>query len=304
MSDRFVNYPCSFNSAGLIFTQLGGVAIDFNQSMNIYTPDGAVDQAAAILNSASPMARINTRDLTTVFGSVSPTVGLNCTGASLFRLQQRAAGAIFAASTAHVTLSAALGLLTPQSVSAAGDQPAELSLNFCGLSATGLGADPVFVPANSVDFTSAPTPAHNSTFYLGAAYLNGTAMPSLISASVDFGLSVSPYLPDGKVYPTECSIVARRPSFTLTFNKMPMIFTLTPTIFNTALSGTFALYFRKGSPSASRVTEAATSNAKFSCSTGAHAPVSVEAAGETDGTISWRVYPTSVISAGVASAIP
>ena len=302
-SYRYTSFPASFNGAGLSLTQMGGGSIALGQNLNTYFPDGAVDAAAVILNSAKPTFRIPTRDLTTVFGSVSPTVGYSCTSSSVFRLQQRLEGAVFAGSTSNVTATAPIGFLAPESLSASGDQPAELGLMFYALSSTGAATSLPVTFANSVDF-SAITPAHVSTFYLGPAYANSVVMNGLIASSIDFGINFDTLMHDGTVYPTEGSVSRRSPRIRLTFLKADMIFTLTPNVFNTATPGTFALYYRKGSPGNARVADATTSHCKISFATGAQMATAVQAAGETDATISWDVIPTGAVSVSVSSAIP
>lgn len=304
MSDRYSNFVASFNGSGLTVNQLEGATHALGQSFNEYFPDGAVDRAANILNSARPMFRIPTRDLTTVFGTVSPTVGYNCTSSSVFRLQQRAAGGVFAGSTSNVTATCPLGFLFPQGLSAAGDQPASLELMFAALSSTGAATSLPVTYANSVDFSGVTAPAHNSTFYLGPAYANGSQMAGLIGTSIDFGMGFDTLLHDGTVFPTEGSVMRRAPRVRLTFIKADMIYTLTPNVFNTSLPGTFAQYFRKGTPGGARVADATTSHCKVSFSTGTFAATEIQAAGAADGTITYEVVPTGALSISVASAIP
>ncbi len=304
MSDRYSNYTAGFNGSGLVLNQLGSASLSAGQSFNEFIASGALDRSAVILNSAKPMYRIGTRDLATVFGTISPTVGYNCTSSSVFRLQQRAAQGGFSGSTTNVTATAGLGFLYPDGISASGDSPAELQLMFAALSSTGVATDYPVVPANSVDFTSVLAPTHNSTFYLGPAYANSVLMAGLISASVDFGITFDLYMHDGNVYATEGSITARRPRFRLQFVKASMLFSLTPTIFNTALPGVFAQYFRKGIAGGARYPDASAVHCKVSCAAGSYAPADVQVADESSATITYEVIPTGAISLSVASAIP
>lgn len=304
MSDRYSNYTAGFNGSGLTFNQMGEAGLDMGQSFDEFIPSGALDRAAVNLNTSRPMARLRSRDLTTIFGVISPTVGYSCSSNSVFRYQQRAAGSTFTGSTNNVTVTSALGFLYPASLAAGSDNPAELQLTYCGLSSTGAGSDPPFVAANSVDFSGVTAPTHTSTFYLGPAYANGSALAGLLSASVDFGLDVSLYLSSGAVFPTECEVTRRAPRIRLTFVKADMIYTKTPNIFNTALPGTFAQYFRKATASSTRVADATTSHCKVSCTSGAYAPREVQVSGQDDALITYEIIPTSALSLSVASAIP
>lgn len=304
--DRFSGFTATFVHAGgtLAINQLGNATVNTNRNITTVKASGSVDPLAQVIASGAPMATIGTRDIATVFGVVSPTAGLACSGASTFNYQKRANAGVFSGSTTNTKLTAQTGFLCPDTLSAQGDSPAELTLKLYPFYD---GTNEPFLPANSVDLSGVTAPAYNSVFYLGPLYLGATQIEGLTQTRVDFGINFSQIPMDGNVYPKEGMITVRQPSITLTVLKMSSIVANFTNFFHYAVaSDAIKVYFAKGvhGTSAARVAALTTSHCKVTVATGALGAEDVTVADENDATITYRVNVTSTIALSVASAIP
>jgi len=305
-ADRFSGYTASFVHAGgtLDLPQMGSYAVQSNRNITRVSSSGAVDPLAHILASASQMAQIGTQDLAAAFGVISPTAGLACSGASTFRYQKRANAGVFSGSTTNCTLVAQLGFLCPESLSASGDSPAELSLKFYPFYD---GTNLPFVTANSVDLSGVTAPAYGSVFYLGPLYLGSTQLEGVTSTRLDFGINFSQIPIDGLVYPKEGMIISRNPSLSVTLLKTSTLHANITNFFSAVVdSDDIKAYFTKGvhGTAAARVAAATTSHCKVTVGTGQMGPDDISVSGESDATITYRINVTSTIALSVASAIP
>lgn len=305
-ADRFSGYTATFVHGGgtLALTQLGSYDVQTNRNITRVSASGAIDPLAHVIASASPMAQLTTQDVATAFGAISPTVGLACTGACTLRYQKRASGGVFAGSTTNTTLVAQTGFLCPDSLSASGDSPAELGLNFYPFFD---GTNLPFVPANAVDISGVTAPAQNSIFYLGPLYLGSSQIEGVVSTRVDFGINFSQIPVDGLVYPKEGMIISRNPSITISLLKASSIYADIGNFFHAAVSANaIKAYFVQGvhGTDSARVAYATASHCKITIATGAMGPENISVAGENDATVSYRINATSTIAASVASAIP
>jgi len=300
MSNRFSLYPSSFVHAGgtLSMVQLGAARASMNSQFDEHIVGGAVDRGAVILQQAAPSVDLESADLATIFGVVSPTVGLSCTGNCIFQYQKRADQGVFAGAGTNTLATATKGFLLPTRLSASNGGRASLGLNFHALFD---GTNEPLVFSQNQNLTGTPT--FTSAFYGQIVYVNGSVVDSLLSASIDFGLAVVPQYEDGVVFPTLMSIVARTPTISLTFASVRhTIHTLT-TAFIAALGGAIGVYFFKGVASGKRVANATTSHCKISAATGSWGADDISVQGNDDATLTVTVRPTAALAVSVASAI-
>jgi len=301
--NRYSLYPASFVHGGgtLSLIQINAATADPGSQMDEIIPGGLVDRQAVIMATARPSCTFSTADLATVLGTVSPTAGLNCTGACKLHYQQRADQGVFSGGSNNIQIAATKGFLMPSRITASGSGQATCDLMFYPLYD---GTNFPLIATNGVSLSSAPTPAYNSVFYQGPVYVNSAQIEGLISVSVDLGLRYSTILPDGYVFATQGSIVARTPTISLTFLKADMVATNIGSMFIGSLAGTIAVYFARGVAGGTRVANATTSHCKISAATGALGPGSVSVTGEDDATVTVTVWPTAALAVSVASAIP
>jgi hypothetical protein len=300
MPNRYSGYTASFNAASLVLNQIGGARKMSGSRIKEIVPSGMVDRAANVMSAADPACQIQTDDLTTALGTISPTAGYNCTGVSKFQYQKRADMGVFSGAGANVLATLQLAFMFADTLAAAGDNEARLALNIVPLwDGTN---DPVAFSASQN--LSGTAPAFNSHFYLGPAYLNGSQLTGLLSTSISFGIGFSCVRADGDPYCRAGSIIARRPMFKFTFEHLDMVSATIGSFFHGSLGATMAAYFRKGSSGGVRVADASAVHCKVSCAAGTWGPDDVGVQEERDGAVSITVRPTGSIAVSVASAIP
>ena len=226
-------------------TQVRDVAVSSGATKNDLIPAGAVDRGAVPTSHAEAGARVTSGDLTTILGFVSPSVGYSCTSGATFRFQKRLDGGTFATSTAHFTAASTLGFVALERIQATQDdeQGASCDLRYYALWD---GTNLPIVVNNSVDFSSAPTPAFVSRFFLGPIYVDDTLIVGVQSVEIDTGLRYMPKRADGEAFARVGSIVARMPEIRITFDNVSLAQSLVTTMFGNSLGGTIDCYFRKG----------------------------------------------------------
>lgn len=298
---RYSIHSALFNSSGLTIAQMGSQSFDPGQTLDEIIPGGALDRGAVIVGSTNPMVSLSTRNLTTVFGTVSPTVGYNCTGSSVFYYQQRASGGGFTGGSTFITVTAAKGFLQPMRLSASsgGTQAANLDLTFHALFD---GTNIPLVQAGSA--ASGAAPGFTSAFYLGPVYVNSGQLEGVTSTDVDFGIQFDKIWPDGNIHPTSGSITSRTPVFSATFLRQEMIDSTIASFFSAVAAGTIAFYYYKGANGSGRVASATTEHCKVSATAGVLTPDRCSVTGNEDGTVTVTARPTTAIAISVASAVP
>jgi hypothetical protein len=303
---RFVLFPCSFVSGSSVTTNLAQMqdfSVNPNASKDRFYAAGAIDPKAHILTSADPQISFSTQDLATYFSIVSPTVGVALTGAgATFRLQERATlDGVFETGATHETFTATKGLICPTRISASQDDQTGAVIQSTLYCLYDGSTNPI-VHNTGVDFTSAPTPAFTSEFFLGPIYHNGSEITGVTQVSVDFGIQFVPKRTSGQVFATLGAITRRSPTFTFTTLKADATAALD--IFNRALTGTLAIYLAKGADAGSRVSYATGAHCKISAATGVWSDDSISVSSNDDGTVSISIMPTGTIAVSVASTIP
>lgn len=304
-AERFTLFPCSFVHAGgtLDLAQMEGFDAEPKATIKRVYAAGAVDPKAHLLTVADPAVRFRTRDLTTLFGAISPLTGLVSTGAgAAFRLQERDDGtAIFLSGLTHETFTLAKNFVTIDSLSAAQDDR-DGAVCECTCHALYDGTNLPIVHNTGVDFGAVAAPAFTSEFFMGPAYHNSVQLPGILRHSVEFGVGFSPFRRDGASFPSKGVIVRRSPVFKLTCQKMDEVAALSK--FIRALSGVFATYFWKAVDNGVRVAVGSGVHLKVSAAGGMWNDESLSASENEDGTATLNVMPTGTLSYSIVSTIP
>lgn len=300
MSNRYSIYPASFVHAGgtLTLGQIGAARPSMNSNIDEVIVGGTVDRGANILQTAAPSATLSSHDLTNIFGTLSPSAGLSCTGNCIFQYQKRSDQAVYAGAGTNFLLTATKGFLMPTRLAARDSGPAALEMMFHALYD---GTNPPYAASVSQNLTG--TAAFNSRFYHGPVYVNGVQITGTIGVSIDFGIRFTPVYEDGVVFPTLGHIHARAPAINIQFAKLDVASTI-GSMFIGALAGTIAVYFQKGVNSGSRVAAATTEHCKISAASGSWGIDDVSVQENDDATASVIVRPTAALAVSVASAIP
>jgi hypothetical protein len=304
-AERFTLFPCSFVHGGgtLNLAQMEGFDAQPTANVKRVYAAGAVDPKAHLVTTADPRVTFRTRDLTTLFTTVSPLTGLASSGAgATFRLQEREEGTgIFLSTATHETFTLAKNHLTIDSISAAQDDR-DGAVCECTCHALYDLTNLPIVHNTAVDFTAAPAPAFTSEFFMGPVYHNSVQLPGVIRHGVEFGTVFTPFRQDGAVFPAKGFIARRQPVIKVTTQKMDEVASISK--FLRALSGVFAVYFWKAVDNGVRVAVASGVHLKISCAAGAWNDDNLTATENEDGTATLSIMPTGSLSYSITSAIP
>lgn len=296
---RFGIFPCTIDSLEL--QQIGSASVRTGANKEFIMPGGSLDVAAIPLNMADPTVTIGSHDFTTILGGVSISAGLECDTGGTFRYQKRADQGTFAGSTSNLTLSSTKGMALLRSIGAQVGSPATISLEYKPLWD---GSTLPLVINNSVSFSGASQPAFGSVFYLGPMYVNSTQIEGVISTSVDPGLVFDVCIADGDLYPRVGSIIARRPSCTVTLKKAEYMATM-GNVFNNNPATTVKWYFLKGAHgTTARVSAGTAEHCKISATAGAWNPETIDVQDVGDAAVQITFHPVGTLAASVASAVP
>lgn len=298
-------YPCSFVHSGgtLDFDQMESFSIEPQNQMSDVVVGGSVDRAAMIsVATAAPRATLATRDLATLFATVSVTAGLNVisTGAT-FRAQQRSSNSTFSTGAVHETWSSTVGFLRPTAITATQeDQDGAI----CQLEYTALwdGSTLPFVANTNVDFDLLTDPAFSNRYFLGPFYLNAVKVEGVTSASFDPGINYVAKAYNGDAFPKLGAIVSRRPSLTVEVEDIESINGLG--LFGNAATNAVQ-YFQHAADNGTRVAAATTTHAKITLAAGDITAQSITISGpEEDGSGTIVVMGEGTAAIATNSAIP
>jgi hypothetical protein len=217
------------------------------------------------------------------------------------RLWEREEVGIFMTGTENLTITCTGGILLPVSLTAERD-----SVDGANLQAIFHpkydGTNLPFVVTDAVDFTTAPAAAYTSQFYLGPVYHNAAEILGVLSATVEFGITVvgAPLTPGP--YDKSLCIVDIEPMLKFTTHKCDAGAALN--MFSRALTASVAFYFQKGAANSDRVAAVTTAHCKISCTAGDIVTEEIGGDAGQDALVQFTVHPTSDLAVSVASAIP
>lgn len=255
--------------AAVIVKALFDDSISINQLISSSHRDGAtpiVERAGASVDPAligisifEPVTSLTTSDLLTALGiSGLLTAGYYCESPSILPLNSRANGAVFDAGSGHVAITGEKGLLVPTSIELpANNGSGTMQMEMHWVSTDGFEACPVASTGNPL--TSG---AFVASFCLGKAFINGTKVETLQSATVNPGLTVEIQRDSGSPYPYKIFITKREPTIDLVFeNEAQAVSVLNSGAFVSG-SGGAGLYLRKRADASTFVADATTEHMK------------------------------------------
>lgn len=280
--------------------QLDGWSFTPGASVGEITPGGAVDRAHIGLSSANPSFGLQTRDLLTVFGAMTPATVL-CVTAAIFRAQLRAECSTFATGTNHLSHSVPKGTIIPRSINASQTDVDGVSMQLEMLPLFN-GTDAIVSAAGSQDYDAVTTPAFVSRYYMGPIYINGTIVPNLESWGVDFGINYQTKAFNGSPYPTEGSIITRKPVISLTGSDLAI--QAAQNLFLRSAAGAIAIYAQAGTAGSDRVAAGTGGHVKITASAGAISGQNTSITGNDDGTVTLQIMPTAALAVATNSTIP
>lgn len=200
-NNRYTPYSVKVDAALYHITQ---GSLNPNTTVQLYTPNGAVDPTGSSIIGQSPVFRFSTTDV----GAALTAIGLDgldvSTALEMGWAARKDGGAIEPG--AGKKESAAKCFIVPEALTVNQDGDAELSFIGYGYSADGSSA----ILAHA-DTLSSGTPTIGAKFTLGTVTVGGVALKKEMGYTLEFGTEVRLYKDSGKLYPTSASIVARRP---------------------------------------------------------------------------------------------
>lgn len=294
-TNRYSGYCAKFDSA-LDLVQVHSVSLNPGASKVVVRPSGALNPLAIPMMFAQPTVTLRTHDLSAVLAAVSITNGLAIGTAALVQYQGRVDGATFGGSGVHTVHTSTKGWLGITSITASQDSPAEVTLGYW---AHYDGTNEPFTSSATASLTS--TPAFGTMFSLGPVYANSSEVAAIQSVTVNPGINYQVNRESGDTYARTGSIISREP--TISFSTYKASFAASK-LFNAALPGTFAAYFRKMVHGGSRVADATSEHCKLSAAAGVWSMDSGQADDVGDAMFSFTTQPINTIAESHASAIP
>lgn len=265
----------------LTLLQIERGSFTFNEQAVLGTASGMLDPAEYYGGPCDPRATFSTTDIGGVISAVNAQTGLAVAAGTIsIPFQKRSNQATFAGSSAHDKITAANGLVIPVSASVSQDGNATFDLETIIRSTN--GTNPITISSGQ----SLSSQAFNALWTLGPVSVNGTAIEEVVSARINYGITVEVKRFGGLNFPQRVYITMRRPSIDLTFHDFAELqgFAAAHTVMTGAI-----VFFRKRS-GASFVADDTTGHAKFSFTDGLIGMQPLEAANAQDGTATVRLY--------------
>jgi len=230
---------------------LGGLTtrgVNPNIQQWVLASDGDVDPTYSAVAAAAPGITFTTTDLK-AFLDACGIAGCQIAALDTY-FQQIAPYGTRKASTDHLKLSFADGMMVPRQITAGQGQPARLAAEIFGISSDDT------CPLAKAASQSLPAGGGTDVLWtLGKATINGTDLVGIQNMTIDFGLQVQLETSDGDVFPSLVYIMARRPTIRLTTRDSLILNTLGVT--GLAQSATDSIfYLRKADKGATRVADA------------------------------------------------
>lgn len=208
--ERFVSYPAVFNGGGFTLNHVRNVSAPPGIEKMLGYAGGAVDPQVIAEAFRDPKVNITSGDIGTILAAVSPVSGLNCTGSSIIQFQQRSSGGTFAGAGNHGLLTAPLGFLYIEEISAQQDakEGATVRLVFVPLRS---GSNMPLVPSAGQSLTGSV--AINGLYRLSKVVYEGSVIGGVQSVRFRSGITAPGKRESGNVAADVCSIVRREPMF-------------------------------------------------------------------------------------------
>lgn len=265
----------------LTLLQVERGSFTFGEQPVLGTTSGMLDPAEYYGGPCDPRVQYSTTDIGGVIAAVGATAGLAVAAGTIsIPFQKRSNQSTFAGSTSHDKITAANGLTIPVSASASQDGNATFELETIIRSAD--GTNPVTI-SNGQSLSSQ---SFNALWTLGPVSVNSVAIEEVVSARINYGITVEVKRFGGLNFPQRIYITMRRPTIDLTFHDFSELqtFAAAHTVMTAA-----TVFFRKRS-GASFVADGTSGHAKFAFTDGMIGMQTVEAANSQDGTATVRLY--------------
>jgi hypothetical protein len=255
-------------TGGAMITGIRDFNVDTAITEALNGSDGLVDPTFVTIDSQMPVISFTSTDIATVLDvigisglAIPITVELTDDYLDAF-FMSKDEGATNYATSVHTMLTVNKGLIIPRTINASNTPPATIS---CDVIATYDGTnDPVVIATSQALADGA---GMTTNFVCGKVSLNGAAVTSIESITIDFGIKVNPQRGGGDVWPSFVTIWERIPSITFTTTDVSQLNTLTlPGVAQAATDS--IVYLRKCSAGGARVANGTSEHISFSIAQG------------------------------------
>lgn len=305
---RSTLYPFSCfrksDNSPISFPQLKNFNLVLNSEKSEQIPSGLIDVACTYLANAKPMANFTTHDLLTFFTVCGPASVLPITAAVARMIQRQEDGDFLNVGDTYEFPKATI---VPTSLGAAQEDVDGATLQF-GVYILTDGVNEAIGRGTAVDFTgasggvAAPVPACASKYFMGPATLGGLQIPNVEKHGIEFGINYNAKGFNGSVYPTEGSIVSRRPSISITTTALN--FDATRNMFISSLGGPLTLYFQRAIDGDDRAAGNVPTHLAITAAAGSICSEDVSSSENDDGTLTLKATPHGPLSVNLAATLP
>jgi|GEM_PF-5404535 len=174
--------------------------------------DGAVAPRASYISNISPNMSFSTYnfDLLASIGIMGRAISDTTGGAAIYVNQLEPNASVYAG-TNHTKYYIASGILYAQNLQVATDGSADTQFIL------NTASKPQVYPLVETKNVALPALPEIALFGMGPSFINGLKAETKSQLSIDFGLNVQPFKPDGDVYPWWHYILGSQPVTTITF---------------------------------------------------------------------------------------
>jgi hypothetical protein len=285
------------------FNQLVNSSIDPRVEIGLVRGGGALAAAFGAVRSRRPQASFTSTAIKRVLDALT-LKGTYYSGTSTFYLAKKTLGGGYATGANHASITCPQALFVPRRLVAVQGQEASIDVDIFMIS-TAADTTPAIAYAGSA--TLPTLTAADQAYTLGPGSINGSAMGSLQSLEIDFGLTERVEGADGNIYPSFACIERQAPIIKVT--------TMDPTILNTILTGVAQgataskIYLRKKSNEGANVADATAEHISFTVTAaGQYNPGALQQSDEGDTSLEVLWTPlddgvTDVLALNTATAI-
>lgn len=260
LTKRFIPHSVNIDTAGgadLWINQIQGLELDQGVALFEESAGSETDREYVAVRDVAPTIQIPTTDLSVLstigMSGLHITPGSGAPGLTAFG-RELPIGALptALATSAHLKMLVAYGLIVPLNVQASHNQPAKLQLMLHAYS--GAGAAPMVFSSSEAIISGAA--GVTKLYTAGAVKINSRLIEGIMSQSVNFGLMVFKESTSGEVYVGYTSIIGREPKIEFSTRDNDLASEVGD---NLELSS-FGCYFRAVDQNGQRIAPATTSH--------------------------------------------
>jgi hypothetical protein len=302
LSDITLN---SGDAAEVVISQITNISHSQNAELVRAAASGQPVAAAHFQGDTAPVTQVTSTDLATLL-TLNSNGWLNSAycaeeASSIVPFNKRAQCGVFDATSVHSAFSSDHVMVVPTSISGTGAAAVEVQFDLRYLT-----DDPFSTSLTVLSSQALTAAAYNSTWQLSKAFVGGTQIPELISATINPGITVTSQATGGGAFHDQAFITSAEPTITLQVEDLARAIS----VLNSAAlgSGGAVIYFAKKAEGGTVVDLATTVHMSVTAATGIQqtSDLSVQEGANGSGTITLTVNnptPSSQTTLAVATGV-